>query len=270
LQPPADQIAAAAIDVLLTAEADAKAEAAHKLRQLWRSIEPVVPAFQVVPDRPARPSKPELLAPAEMPKRRKGGNQANRIALIHAIAHIELNAIDLAADMVVRFGPSMPAAFTADWIQVADEEAKHFGLLQARLRALGSFYGALPAHDGLWQASFATKEDIAGRLAVVPMVLEARGLDVTPPMIKRLRAQGDVETAEILDIIYREEVGHVGFGSKWFHYVTGEPLGTGSDRFQQLVKTYFHGDLKPPFNTDARNSADLPADYYAPLSGYLI
>lgn len=256
----------AALSVLNTAPADEKAAAARSLAGTWQGGELLDPSAHPVPDRPARPEKPVLLAPADMPKRRKGGNIANRIALLHAVAHIELNAIDLATDIVARFGHVMPRDFVDDWVQVADDEARHFGLLQTRLRDFDSFYGALPAHDGLWQASYATRNDIAARLAVVPMVLEARGLDVTPGMIKRLDSMGDIESADCLRIIYDEEVRHVAFGTKWFHFVADRYAQDRESLFQDKVKTYFHGLLKPPFNHQARDAAGLPKDYYEPLA----
>ena len=151
-----------------------------------------------------------------MPRRRNFGSQAGRIALIHALAHIELNAIDLAWDIIARFHDNrLPRAFYDDWVGVAAEEAEHFALLADRLAALGAAYGDLPAHDGLWEAAAATAHDLLARLAIVPLVLEARGLDVTPEMILRLERADDTASAAILGRIYQDEIGHVAVGMRW-------------------------------------------------------
>ena len=143
-----------------------------------------------MPDAPARPAEPVLLPANRMPKRGRAGSQRARIAMLHALAHIEYGAIDLAFDMVGRFGRQMPAAFIDDWVKVGADEALHFALLMRRLEALGSCYGALPAHEGLWEAAQATSHDVLARLAIVPMILEARGLDVTPATIVRFETAG--------------------------------------------------------------------------------
>jgi uncharacterized ferritin-like protein (DUF455 family) len=156
-----------------------------------------------------------------------------------------------------------------DWVRAGDEEAKHFNLVSDCLEALGSHYGALPAHAGMWRAAEDTAEDIMGRLAVVPMVLEARGLDVTPRMIEVFRKAGDDaarQAVEALEVIYAEEVHHVAYGSKWFHFLCGRADIDPKDEFHRLVKTYFHGALKPPFNEEKRAEAGLPPDFYWPLS----
>lgn len=258
----------AALGVLLTAEAPEKARAARRMAADWRagglSVAPL-PASLTVPDRPARPAKPELLEPRRMPRRRIGAGPEGRAALLHALAHIELNAVDLMVDLIARFGEGRPVAFFDDWARVADEEGKHFLLLAERLEALGSAYGALPAHDGLWEAALATAGDILPRLAIVPLVLEARGLDVTPGMIERLEAVGDVESAAVLRIIYEEEIGHVAVGKRWFDAET-EARGLPSrETWQQLVREGFAGRLKRPFNVPAREAADFPETYYGPL-----
>jgi uncharacterized ferritin-like protein (DUF455 family) len=217
------------------------------------------------PLRPTRPAEPALLNPRDMPKRRRGG-VAGRIALLHAIAHIELNAIDLHWDIAVRFAATdLPLGFFDDWAQAADDEAKHFGLLADRLEALGSHYGALPAHEGMWRAAEDTISDLHARLAVVPMVLEARGLDVTPGMITAFEKAGDVDSVEALQIIYRDEVAHVAYGSKWFNFLCGRDNTDPKDVFHALVRQYFHGSLKPPFNEEKRADAGIPPDFYWPL-----
>lgn len=219
-----------------------------------------------MPDFPTRPDRPELLPPNRMPRRGKAGSAAGRIALLHALAHIEFSAIDLAFDLIGRFGDGMPAAFIDDWMTVGTEEAMHFALLDRRLRSLGSHYGALPAHEGLWDAAHETRGDLAARLAVVPLVLEARGLDVTPLMIERLRNGGDERSARILSRIASDEVGHVTAGIRWFENLA---IQRGFDpilTFQDLVRRHFRGSVKPPFNDSARRQAGLTQEYYSALA----
>jgi len=178
-----------------------------------------------------------------MPKRRAFGSMAGRIALVHALAHIELNAIDLGWDLVARFsGQKLPHAFFDDWVNVATEEAHHFELLAGRLDDFGVAYGDLPAHDGLWEAAAATADDLLARLAVVPLVLEARGLDVTPEMAARLERIGDVQTAAILQRIYRDEIGHVAIGSRWFEHLCRTRGLNPEAVFHERVRRYFRGD----------------------------
>ena len=219
------------------------------------------------PPRPARPERPVLCPPRDMPRRRNFGAPAGRIALLHALAHIELNAIDLAWDLIARFSNGgLPRAFFADWLGVAAEDAEHFVLLSSRLAALGSAYGALPAHDGLWEAAAATAHDVIARLAIVPLVLEARGLDVTPEMILRLERAGDCESAAILARIYRDEIGHVAVGVRWFDLLCRARGLDPESTFHDRVRHYFTGALKPPFNREARDRAGFPAAYYEPLA----
>lgn len=259
-------ISHACVSVLCTSGADEKAKCASIVAAQWREGK-LSHKFASKPhDRPARPEKPVLLPPNEMPRRRKAGTDANRAALLHAVAHIELNAIDLAFDIVARFGKDMPRSFTDDWISVGDDEARHFNLLNTQLMALGSHYGAMPAHDGLWQSAMETADNLPARLAVVPMVLEARGLDVTPSMIKQFERVGDHASANVLRVIYEEEVAHVGFGSKWFHFLAEKHAKKPEKWFAELVRSYFKGALKPPFNEIARDKAGLPISFYQPLS----
>lgn len=218
------------------------------------------------PLRPARPKHPELLDPRDVP-RRKPGTPEGRIASLHAVAHIELNAVDLHWDLIARFGHvEMPDGFYDDWVRAADEESKHFNLVSDCLEALGSHYGALPAHAGMWRAAEDTKDDLMGRLAVVPMVLEARGLDVTPGMIAVFQKAGDAGAVAALETIYAEEVGHVAYGSKWFHFLCGRDNLDPKPVFHDLVRRYFHGALKPPFNEEKRAEAGIPPDFYWPLT----
>ncbi len=259
-------IGEAALSVLKTPNAAAKADLAQKVGADWARN---ALAFEfpdgAPPDRPARPEKPELRLPRDMPRRRAGGEKG-RFALLHSLAHIELNAIDLAFDMVARFGAQQPLDFTGDWVRVGAEEGKHFKLLNDRLHVFSGGYGDLPAHDGLWDAAFATRHDLLARLAVVPMVLEARGLDVTPPMIDKLICAGDAQSADILRIIYEEEKGHVAAGSRWFASEIASRKLDAESTFHDLVRRYFKGDLKRPFNDAARAAAGLSSDFYEPLA----
>lgn len=263
-------IGAAARGVLATAEARAKAEAARALAAAWREGLLPAGAAEAVPDRPARPALPRLGLPREVPKRKVTAALPGRVALLHALAHIELNAVDLAADLLARFAPpSEPAArdaWTGDWLRVLDEEGKHFLLLQDRLAELGAAYGDLVAHDGLWQAAEETAGDLLARLAVVPLVLEARGLDVTPAMIAKLTSVGDRESAAVLRVIYEEEIGHVATGRRWFAALAAARGLEPKAAWQALVRRHFKGRLKPPFNAAARGAAGLPPDFYEELA----
>lgn len=217
---------------------------------------------QPMPDRPARPDTPVLKLPRDMPKRRAGTSMQHRIALLHALAHIELNAIDLAWDAAGRFGHEMPSSFSLDWISVGGDEGRHFLMLAERLEQLGSHYGALPAHDGLWQAAYDTRSNIAGRLSIVPLVLEARGLDVSPPTIARLRNQDDHASADMLQVIYDDEIGHVGIGAKWFYEVAAQQGEIPENLFDDCIDRFFSSTPKPPFNHEARRRAGLKDSLY--------
>jgi len=267
----APSLAAACRAVLLSAEPLEKVKAARAAARAWRRGA-LGHAFDVaMPDRPARPARPELCAPSAMPKRGRGGSERGRIAMLHALAHIEFAAIDLAFDLVGRFGGAFPREFADDWLSVGADEAMHFALLDRRLRALGSFYGALPAHAGLWEAAEATAHDPLARLAVVPMVLEARGLDVTPATVERFAAAGDAASAAILERIYRDEIRHVRAGTKWFERACEWRRIRPVSEWQRLVALHFRGAVKPPFNDSARDEAGLSRDYYGGLAaeGYV-
>ena len=250
-----------ALAVLGTGEPAAKAAASRQGAATW-AAGVVALAHRPVPERPSRPPRPELCPPSAMPRRRALTTPGGRIALLHALAHIEFNAIDLAWDIAARF-PGMPRAFYDDWIAVGADEARHFVMLEERLAAFGATYGDLPAHDGLWQAAMDTADDLLARLAVVPLVLEARGLDVTPGMIERLNRAGDETSAAILEVIYREEVGHVAAGMRWFRHVCDERGLAPEATWKAIVARRFRGRVKPPFNQDARSRAGLPETYYA-------
>jgi len=252
--------------VLLTPDPHDTRRAARAFARDWRQGRLVHRCDVAMPDQPAWPAAPELLAPTQMPRRGKGGSQRGRIALLHALAHIEFVAIDLAVDLIGRFGGEFPRPFVDDWIGVAADEAMHFALLDRRLRALGSHYGALPAHAGLWEAALMTADDALARLAIVPMVLEARGLDVTPATIERFRAVGDEVSAKILSRIYKDEIRHVTAGTAWFGWLCDEQGFNAVETWQSLVKSRFRGSLKPPFNDSARHDAGLTQEFYAVIA----
>ncbi|MEJ2566641.1 MAG: ferritin-like domain-containing protein [Gammaproteobacteria bacterium] len=204
-------------------------------------------------DEPGRPPRPMLVPPRELPKR--GFNTVTgRAALVHAVAHIEFNAINLAWDAVYRFR-GMPPQFYGDWVRVAEEEAYHFTLLQKRLRALGHEYGDFNAHNGLWEMARDTAHDVLVRMALVPRVLEARGLDVTPGMMARLGAAGDEETMALLGIILRDEIGHVEIGSRWFRWLCEGRGLTAEVVFRELIERHMKGRVKGPFYRTARLQA---------------
>jgi len=212
---------------------------------------------------PGRPSQLQLVHPRDVP-RRGLGNAEGRAAFIHAIAHIELNAIDLAWDAVYRFR-GLPGSFHADWVGVADDESRHFLLLHGRLQAHGHDYGDLAAHNGLWEMCEKTAHDGLSRMALVPRVLEARGLDVTPGMITKLRSANDHATADVLEIILREEVAHVAAGTRWYRWYCERAGVEPRARFIALLKEYANGFLYGPFNLEARLLAGFEQDELADL-----
>ena len=252
--------------VLNEPDPNAKIGLTRSFAVAWKSglIESIGTHFP--PDRPARSDLPELKHPFDMPRRRKTGIQGKR-AFIHSIAHIELNAIDLAWDVICRFvHEDMPTSFYDDWVGVALDEAEHFDMLVTRLNSLEATYGDLAAHDGLWEAANKTKGDLISRLAVVPMILEARGLDTTPIAVQRFKDAGDTETAAILDQIGAEEIPHVAAGVRWFEFICNRrgvfPIST----FHEIVTSQYKGLIKPPFNIIARTAAGMSKAYYQPES----
>lgn len=259
-----------ALRVLDAAAPHAKSAAAARAFDALQKGAPMGELAQKPPNRPQRPDRPPLVPPGDVPKRRLG-SEAGRAALLHAIAHIEFNAIDLAFDMAVRFAEETERlgldveAFISDWIGVGADEARHFGLVEDRLHALGSSYGQLPAHDGLWEAAEKTADNFLARLTVAPLILEARGLDVTPGMIKRFKAEGDEASAAVLEVIYRDEIGHVECGKRWFLAACEALHRPPAETFQALRAEYFAGVLKPPFNHEARAAAGLPRSFYDPI-----
>ena len=244
-----------AANCLMANEIDEKLFLTEKAAQAWRnkslsldSLRPKEPISQ-----PGQPAKLILVKPKDVP-RRGLGTKAGLVALIHAIAHIEFNAINLAWDAVHRFR-GLPEEFYNDWITVAFEEAHHFQLLRKRLKEFDHDYGDFPAHNGLWDMATRTASDPLARMALVPRVLEARGLDVTPNIINRLRQIGDEKTIEILEIILRDEIGHVSIGSRWFNFFCNQRQIDPEKTFCELVDQYLPGRIIGPFHYEARQRA---------------
>ena len=215
------------------------------------------------PGIPGRPALPRLVSPKDVPAR-SPFTPEGRAALLHSIAHIEFNAINLALDAVWRF-PGMPEAYYMDWLQVASEEALHFTLLREHLQTLGVQYGDFDAHDGLWSMTQSTASDITARMALVPRTLEARGLDATPPIQAKLRRAGDQRAVDILDIILRDEVGHVAIGNHWYRWLCARDGLDAEALYPELVQRYFAPRQRPPFNLDARRRAGFSEEELAAL-----
>lgn len=236
-------------------DVDDKQRLSHETAARWRAGElsldcdaPPAPIAE-----PGRPPRPLLVTPRDVP-RRKLTTAEGRAALIHAVTHIEFNAINLAWDAVYRFR-GMPPQYYADWVRVADEETQHFGMLRERLQRLGYDYGDFPAHNGLWLMARQTADDVLVRMALVPRVLEARGLDVTPGMIQRLRDVGDHETVAALEIILRDEIGHVAIGSHWFRELCMQRGWAPEPTFRELVARHLRGGIRGPLHRAARLQA---------------
>jgi uncharacterized ferritin-like protein (DUF455 family) len=243
-----------ALEVLCIADPAAKAMAARDLL-LQAGDTPIDTARILEPAQPlpGRPPRPRLV-PADQVPRRSPFTLEGRAALLHAIAHIEFNAINLALDAVWRF-PGMPEAFYRDWLRVAGEEALHFTLLREHLRSLQHDYGDFDAHDGLWRMTDSTKDDIVARMALVPRTLEARGLDATPPIQAKLAKAGDRRAVEILDVILRDEVGHVAIGNHWYAWLCERQGLDPVQHYRELVVRHAAPRLRPPFNRSARLAA---------------
>ena len=240
---------------LQTCESADKLACVHALQADWLGgrVAPEVDAERTPIDQPGQPEKPILVPPQKVPRRR-ADTLAGRTALIHALAHIEFNAINLALDAAHRFA-GMPAAFYTDWLRVADEEAQHFDLLNAHLATLGYAYGDFPAHTGLWDMALKTAHDPLVRMALVPRVLEARGLDATPRIVDKLKSVNDMRMVDILAIIERDEIGHVAIGSHWFGWLCAARGLDTEATFRQLLVDYDAPPLRPPFNLAARRAA---------------
>lgn len=258
-------LAQRAVEVLLTAQPTEKAAASARLAADWRAGSIAEIGTAAPPDQPARPDKPEILPPGKMPRRGPGGT--GKATLIHALAHIEFNAIDLAWDIIARFtGHDLPRDFYDDWVRVAADETEHFLLLTGLLRDLGSDYGAFPAHAGLWEAAEKTAHDLQARLAVVPMTFEARALDTAPPLMEKLKQAKDEASLAVLQRIFDDEIAHVAIGARWFEVICARVGEDQASAYQRLVSPHFPKGLKPPFNDAGRQQAGLPAEFYRPLA----
>ncbi len=253
---------------ILSPDLDEKTELAQETARRWhaRRLSLRSPLDPELPERPGRPEKP-LLVPPKATEKRSLHTLPGRIAMLHALAHIELNAVDLALDIVARFASEpVPHSFFDGWMRVAFEEAKHLRMVRERMQALGADYGDMPAHDGLWQAAHSTRNDLTARLAVVPLILEARGLDVTPSLQEKMRETGDIDSADVLKVIYEDEKGHVAVGAKWFRFLCAREKKDPAATFKQLVRANFRGALKAPFNDVARAEAGLTPSFYRSLT----
>jgi uncharacterized ferritin-like protein (DUF455 family) len=250
-----DNLYLAAERCLLATDVDAKLDYAHQLAQDWaggRLGRAAVASARIAGDA-GRPLRPRLVPPAELPQRRLGSAEGIA-ALVHAVAHIEFNAINLACDAVYRFR-DLPDAYYDDWTGVAAEEAYHFSLLQQRLAQLGYAYGDFAAHNGLWELAQDTASDPLLRMALVPRVMEARGLDVTPGMMRRFAAVGDDETVAILEIILRDEVGHVEAGSRWFRHLCAQRGLDPEETYFGLLERHLGARVRCPLHREARLQA---------------
>ncbi|XP_041460558.1 uncharacterized protein LOC121411775 [Lytechinus variegatus] len=262
-----------AVRILNEPNAKQKVHLTRETHQRWKGGDIAEVGSCEPPPMPLRDKSLNILQPGKI-KRGKGGTLASRIAVLHSLANIEQWAIDLSWDIIARFsdaelgdGSRLPREFFTDFAKVADDEAKHFTLLESRIESLGSKFGALPVHNGLWQSAEETNDSLLGRLAVVHMVHEARGLDVHPKTQERFRRQSDAESVEILDTIYNDEITHVAAGLKWFTYVCRHsyPPIDCIPKFHELVRTHFRGHLKPPFNEEGRETAGMSKEWYLPL-----
>ena len=262
---PADLFAAARRCIEAT-DPDDKMAATQRAAEAWQAGELALgegePAAMGEPGRPARP---RLVPPKGLPKRSMHTREGFA-AFLHAVAHIEFNAINLAWDAVYRFR-GLPADYYDDWVRVAAEEAYHFGLVRDRLRELNYDYGDFDAHNGLWDLARRTAHDHLARMAVIPRGMEARGLDVTPGLIERVRAVGDEATVAILEIILRDEIGHVEVGTRWFRHLCEERGADAETVFAQMTADYLGRSRGGPFNTEARRQAGFTDNEMAYLNG---
>ncbi|HYR25596.1 MAG TPA: ferritin-like domain-containing protein [Aquabacterium sp.] len=265
-----------ALEILLTPDPATKARLAADLQRACQAdpatcltetdrLAPLTLSEAQQAAMPGRPARPRLVPAKQVPSRTPFTLEG-RAALLHAICHIEFNAINLALDAVWRFA-GMPLAFYSDWLQVAGEEALHFTLLREHLQSLGWDYGDFDAHDGLWTMCDKTRDDILARMALVPRTLEARGLDATPLIQDKLTRAGDLQAVAILDIILRDEVGHVRIGNHWFHHLCRERGLDAHTVYPELVRRYEAPRLRPPFNEAARKAAGFTEDELAFLLG---
>lgn len=257
-----------ALNYLAETNATVKADVVRELADTWRRGEVSVDTHQIAFEQqavPGHPEKPELVSPLNVPKRNMRTLEG-RAVLIHALAHIEFNAINLALDAIWRFG-DMPEDYYADWLKVAAEEAYHFTLLNEHLAAMGYQYGDFTGHDSLWEMVDRTKGDVLARMALVPRTMEARGLDAGPSLRNKLAQVGDMAAAAILDIILRDEIGHVAIGNRWFNWLCDQ-RGLGPiAAYEQLALQYSAPKLRAPFNLEARRQAGFTEAELAKLGG---
>lgn len=264
--------------ILNTSDPELKIELTTQLFSKFAQAETThpMPLAPGTVDPPAVPPRPNLqqVNPWEMPNPGRGGTLKSRITMLHALANIEQWAIDLAIDICIRFshfkaessGQPLPRTFFYDWLKVANDEAKHFSLLRSRLEELGSHFGALPVHHGLWDSATMTAHDLRARISVIALVHEARGLDINPLTIEKFRKAGDVESVEVLNIIHSDEITHVTTGHRWLTWIC-EQEGTDPVRvFRDNVQKYFKGAVKGPFNVEAREQAGMDQRYYENLN----
>jgi uncharacterized ferritin-like protein (DUF455 family) len=258
-------LAVRAVEILSTAQPEEKTAKSLKLAADWRAGLIAEIGTANPPMQPARPDKPEILSGSKMPRRGAGGS--GKATLMHALAHIEFNAIDLAWDIIARFTDhDLPRDFYDEWVRVAADETEHFLLLVGLLRDLGSDYGAFPAHAGLWEAAEKTAHDLQARLAVVPMTFEARALDTAPPLMNKLRQAKDEASLAVLQRIFDDEIVHVAIGARWFEVICRRVGEDPASAYQRLVSPHFPKGLRPPFNDEGRQQAGLPETFYKPLA----
>jgi uncharacterized ferritin-like protein (DUF455 family) len=246
-----EQVQTLRLAALLALECKNSLEKVHLVHAIGENL-PIGQAG-LIESKVGRPDLPELVHPARVPTR-KVSQPEGRGMLLHSLAHIEFNAINLALDLIVRF-PDMPESFYLDWLKVAKEEAYHHTLLCDRMAAYGLKYGDYLAHDGLWQMAEKTRDSLLARLALVPRLLEARGLDVSPAIREKLAAAGDIESAEVLDIILRDEIGHVAIGNRWFNEVCNNENRDPIEAFEHCLREYTAPQPRSPFNFKAREQA---------------
>ncbi|XP_036440087.1 uncharacterized protein HI_0077 isoform X1 [Colossoma macropomum] len=257
-----------ATKILCTPDPEEKVALTKDVQRWWDTGKITEIGECAPPDQPSRMDSLTVVEPGKI-KRGKGGTQASRIALLHSLANIEQWAIDVSWDIIARFssvqlstGDSMPRQFFSDFVKVAGDEAKHYNLLEERIKELGSSFGALPVHNGLWQSATETSHDLLARLAIVHMVHEARGLDVHPQTLSRFAAQGDTNSVKILKVIYTDEITHVAAGLRWFTHICSKEGRDCLKTFHDLVKLHFKGYLKPPFNTEGRMTAGMTEEVF--------
>ncbi len=272
------------VHVLNTSDPEHKIELTTHLFSLFATREQSSTPMELgagivaAPDEPPRENLREV-KPGQMPKAGKGGSLKSRITILHALANIEQWAIDLALDICVRFAKfqttatadsgsqNLPRTFYYDWLKVANDEAKHFSLLRARLEELGSHFGALPVHHGLWESATMTAHDLRARISVIALVHEARGLDINPLTIEKFRVAGDTESVDVMTIIHNDEITHVTTGHRWLTWICQLEGTDPVQVFRTNVQKHFRGAVKGPFNTDARQQAGMDRRYYEHLTG---